>query len=127
MRKDNIWDAFALDSNEPLVAVDVDATRTVPYDTYTSAIFRSTTNIDATNTDPDGYLQRWRNAIHNDFKLGQGEVHVVIQPREPTLVGGSIVQTAITTGSVIKIRVIVRWVEGLRVRQVVMDTVKFER
>ena len=34
--------------------------------------------------------------------------------------------TASSTGSIIKIWVIVRWAEGLRVRKVIMDTVKLE-
>lgn len=126
MKAGTLYAALGITSTSTLGSVDVDTTRSMSYDTYSNAILRTTNNITST-TDPSGYLQRWKDAITAQNKLGEGFVALVIQPSDTTYSGGTLTNTPNVAGTVVKVRVIVRWVEGLRPRQVIFDTTRFNR
>lgn len=113
--------AFGIADNAALGNVDVDATRTMPEDTYTSAILRTTDTISAA-TDPRGYLQSWLDTIEDNEKMANPQLALVFIPRNPSA-------GAITAGNatVMQVRVLVRWDEGGRRRQAIFDTTKVQR
>lgn len=113
-------------------------------ETYTNAFIRSTDatiiasppgNISGEN-DPDstgpltGFLTTWTNNIGGDTKLLDGNVTLIIRPTNPTLdaTSGTIVAANSTpAATILQIRVIVTWKEGLRERHVALDTVRIRR
>ena len=126
LSKDSLYAAFGVDvATATLGNVDLDPTEALPNDKYTSALTRNTASFTAAQ-DPSGFLQRWKNAIAGDSKLAFGTVHVVMMPRNRDDVGGTITETANIDGELIRVRVIVRWQESTKHRQIVMDTIKFD-
>lgn len=115
--------AFGISGTATLGAVDVDTTTSLPDETYTNAILRTTNTISGT-TDPRGYLQTWLNQITTQRKLANGQVAIVFRPRKPNPTSATLTAGNAT---VMQIRVIVRWSESGRIRQAVFDTSKAER
>jgi len=111
---------------------------------YTNALLRSTNasivgsppaDISAEN-DPDGagpavgVLTRWTNLINGDARLKDGTITIVLRPTDPILDSGT--GTIVTAqgrprSTILKIRAIVSWNEGLRQRTVVLDTARVRR
>ena len=98
--------------------------------TYEDALIRSTDpNIvpsaptDIANEGGTTLLTLWRDDIVNEKKMGEGTVTLILQPREPIEVG----TTTEPAPRILRLRVIVRWVESLRQRHVVFDSVRYRR
>lgn len=115
--------AFNIPNNAVLGAVDVDTTLSLPTDNYTGSLLRSTKSISA-GTDPKGYLQRWRDEILGDNKMAEGHVSVVFTPSHPDPMAAAL---TVGNATVMRVRVLVRWRDGLRRREVILDTVKTRR
>ena len=108
-----------------LGAVDVDPTATLPRDTYTSSILRSSTvadDVDATKNDPKGLLKKWSDEAKS--RLTSGTVAVVMTPLKPYPTGAGLTAANAT---IMKVRVFVRWREAGRRREVILDTVRASR
>lgn len=89
---------------------------------FPNSFVRTTRDISAT-TDPKGFLQRWKDEMVNNNKFQNGAVSIVYTPTAD----GTNTPARLGTGTVVKIRVFVTWDEGVRSRQVVLDTIKIER
>ncbi|HET8798107.1 MAG TPA: hypothetical protein VFO89_10495 [Thermoanaerobaculia bacterium] len=115
--------------------VTVDSTgrkATLPANTYTGSFIRRTTDTLVTTAggnDTGGFLTRWKNEMDQNLRFADGAVNVVITPRnpDPPLTGGSPTTLSVSTASVVRIRVLVRWMEESRPRQMIIDTVKTKR
>ncbi|HVT44863.1 MAG TPA: prepilin-type N-terminal cleavage/methylation domain-containing protein [Thermoanaerobaculia bacterium] len=122
-----IYTSFALNASSTL------SSPTLFGVSYPGSLVRTTTAISsATETDPDGageakgLLTTWKEEIDATQKLHGGIVTVVITPTLPgttPLVGA----TGRPVATVIKIRVIVSWDEGLRQRHIIFDTTRTRR
>jgi len=89
---------------------------------FTNATERDTGNINATTTDPGGYLNRW-SALVTGANVTNGKVGLVIRPRNPANV-----TAPWTTARFLRIRVVVQWDEGNgRTRAAFFDTTKVNR
>lgn len=119
----DIYSAFGITDATALGTVDVDATAALMDDTYINSILRTTNDITA-GTDPSNFLTRWRDEMINNFRFQDGSVTLIISPRsaEPPA-------AALTAGtaSVMRIRILVRWREATRPRQVVLDSTRTRR
>lgn len=123
MTMQDVYTAFNITSTSALGNVDVDTTRAMPNDTYSGAILRQTSSISA-STDPGGYLNRWKTEMVNNNKLAGGVVSLVLMPSNPNPTTATL---SCGNNTVLKLRVLVRWLEGQRPRQVIFDTVKTQR
>jgi prepilin-type N-terminal cleavage/methylation domain-containing protein len=126
LSKHSIYGAFGIDpATATLGTVDIHPGKSVYKDTYQNAILRSTTDI-TEEKDVNGFLQRWRDEYVARNALGQGAVHLVIIPVTRNTVSGSVVESPDPNGEIIRLRVIVTWAEGLRTRNAIFDTVKYD-
>ncbi|MFN2441499.1 MAG: prepilin-type N-terminal cleavage/methylation domain-containing protein [Thermoanaerobaculia bacterium] len=116
--------AFGIANNTAVGNVDIDTTLTQPTDLYTNSVLRTTKNITA-GTDPNGYLQRWNDEIINDNKMANAYVALVFTPSNAD--AGLTGAAPFGNASVLRVRAIVRWQEGFRWREVLVDTVKTRR
>lgn len=124
--KDSLYAAFGVDvGTTTLGTVDLQPGENLPKDDYTNAIARSTDSF-TTAQDPSGFLQRWADAFDADSKLAFGRAHIVLLPRDRDTSGGSVTETANIDGEIVRYRIIVRWSENTRPRQVVLDGIKFD-
>lgn len=104
---------------------DVDTTVAMAQDTYTDSIKRVSTtadDVDATKNDPKGLMKKWSDEAKS--RLTNGYVAVVLTPMKPNPVGAGL---TIDNATVMRVRMIVRWREGSRRRQVILDTVRAAR
>jgi len=100
---------------------------------YPGSIVRSTFVRSATTElgYPDGLLSKWHGLLFdasNQAKLAEPSIAIVLTPRERYPASA----TSLTVGptgnaTVLRIRVLVRWREGLRFRQVILDSTKTKR
>lgn len=141
MTVDEIYTAFGLNgaSTTALTGsaynVTVDATgrkSTLPFNTYTGSIIRRTNDTLVTTAggnDAGGFLTRWKNEMDQNLRFAEGVVTVVITPRnpDPPTTGGAPTTLSLSTASVVRIRILVRWMEDARPRQMIIDTVKTKR
>lgn len=124
----DFYTAFNITPTTTLGTVNVNtgATRkaTLQHNAYTGSILRTTDNIVTSTTDPGGFLQRWRNEVVNNNKFASPTIALVVTPRSPDPI-----TDPLTAGNatVIKIRALIRWEEGMRARQLILDTVKTDR
>jgi prepilin-type N-terminal cleavage/methylation domain-containing protein len=123
MTMSDMYTAFNITGTTVLGNVDVDTTRALPNDLYTGSIIRQTSSI-SSGTDPGGYLTRWRNEIVNNNKFTNGVISLVLTPTNPNPVGAAITPA---NNTMMRVRVLVRWQESQRPRQVIFDTVKTQR
>lgn len=121
-----LYASFGIDpATATLGTVDVHPSKGVYKDTYENAILRSTNNIVA-GEDVNGFLERWRDEYVQKNALAQGAVHLVIMPVTRDTVSGSVVETPAVDGEIVRLRVLVTWAEGLRTRNAIFDTVKYD-
>ena len=95
--------------------------------TYTGSFIRRTNDALVTTAggnDSGGFLTRWRNEMDQNLKFANGVVNVVITPRNPPLGAPSV---TLTNATIVRIRVLVRWTEDARPRQLIIDTIKTNR
>jgi prepilin-type N-terminal cleavage/methylation domain-containing protein len=115
MTKSGIVAAFALPTG-------AGTSNTIGGQTFPNSIVRTTTNISLT-TDPNGFLQRWKNEMINNNKFQNGVVTIVFTPTADA----SFTPAQMATSTVVKMRVFVTWGEAVRQRQITLDAVKIER
>jgi prepilin-type N-terminal cleavage/methylation domain-containing protein len=138
---DEVYAAFGIDpaSTAPLTGsafnVTVDTTgrqASLPANTYSGSILRRTTDTLVTTAggnDSGGFLTRWKAEMDENLRFAQGAVNVVVTPRnpDPPTTSGAPTPLSISTATVIRVRVLVRWMEDSRPRQMIIDTVKTKR
>lgn len=108
-----------------LGAVDIDASTSMPTDTYANSIKRVSTtaaDVDPAQNDPAGLLAKWSEEAST--RLNNSLVALVLTPQKPYPVAAALTTANAT---VMRVRVIVRWNEGRRRREVVLDTVRTSR
>lgn len=120
----DIYTAFGIDGTVALADYTIDGV------TYEDALIRSTDpNIvasppsDISTEGGTALLTAWNDDIVNQKKMAEGTVTLIIQPRQPSTIGTA----AEPDPRVLRLRVIVRWVESLRQRHIVFDTVRYRR
>jgi len=120
---------FGVANGATIGNIDVDANITHPTDLYAGSLLRTTRQITSA-TDPRGYMQRWLDEINNDNKMANAFVAVVLTPmnQDAAITAKNAAAVApFGNATVMRVRTIVRWQEGLRWREVVLDTVKVRR
>lgn len=87
---------------------------------YANCVMRQTSTI-ATGTDPGGFLARWK------VLLGAATVgnRIFIDPNVTLII--TPVASGATTGSYVRVKAILQWREGQRIRYSVYDTSKLQR
>ena len=121
---DDILTAFKA-NGVALGTVDIDATTTMATDSYANSIKRVSTtadDVDPTKNDPRGLLKKWSDEAK--ARLGRSMVAVVLTPQKPWPTGSAL---TIDNATVMRVRVIVRWSESRRRREVILDTAKTAR
>ncbi|MGN6182710.1 MAG: type IV pilus modification PilV family protein [Thermoanaerobaculia bacterium] len=136
MTVDEVYTAFGIDSTSTTaltgsaynVTVDTSGRKsTLPSNTYTGSIIRRTTDSLSTaagGNDAGGFLTRWKNEMDQNLRFAQGAVNVIITPRNQDPPASTL---SLSTATVVRIRVLVRWMEEGRPRQMIIDTVKSKR
>jgi prepilin-type N-terminal cleavage/methylation domain-containing protein len=111
----------------------------LPYNTYAGSLRRSTDDITIDSAgacatgcanDPGGFLARWKYEMDANLKFANGSVTMVITPTLPydsTLSTPTSATLSVATATMARVRILVRWVEEPRARQVILDTVKTNR
>jgi prepilin-type N-terminal cleavage/methylation domain-containing protein len=108
-----------------LASVDVETTTAMSTDLYTNSILRVSSkadDIDPAKNDPSGLLKLW--STDATARLGKAVVAVVMTPQKPYPIAAALT-TANST--IMRVRVIVRWNEGRRRREVILDSAKAAR
>ena len=108
-----------------LGTVDIDGTTTMATDTYAGSIMRLSTiadDVDVTKNDPRGLLKKW--STEASARLGRSLVAVVLTPQKPYPVADPVTAANATA---MRVRIFVRWNEGQRRREVILDTAKAAR
>ena len=121
----DVLTAFNANASALEPVADVDDTTTMATDTYADSIKRLSTNaddIDVTKNDPRGLLKKW--STEATARLGGSLVAVVLTPQKPYPVGDPLTAANATA---MRVRIIVRWNEGLRRREVILDSAKTAR
>lgn len=131
----DVYDAFNITDSTTLTDFSVVPTG-MPESAYTGSILRSTTSVTTAGqctggtlitftNDPDLYMRRWYCQMQTAAnKLPQGTISLVFTPRK-TL--DDTLALSPENAGIVRIRAIIRWREGLRQRQLVLDTEKFNR
>jgi prepilin-type N-terminal cleavage/methylation domain-containing protein len=122
--KNDVLNAFKA-SGVALGTVDVDSTAVLPNDTYSDSILRVSTtadDIDATKNDPKGLLKKWSDEAK--ARLNKPVVAVVLTPKKEYPVGAAL---STSNATILRVRVIVRWREGARRREVILDSARASR
>lgn len=110
--------------------ITVDTTqpkRGLDQNTYTGSFVRRTTDTLVTTpggNDTGGFLTRWKNEMDQNLKFANGAVNIVITPRNPDPIGSAL---STQTATLVRVRVLVRWTEDARPRQLIVDTLKTDR
>lgn len=108
-----------------LGTVDIDASTAMATDTYGGSIMRLSSradDVDATKNDPRGLLKKWSDEASR--RLSKSLVAVVLTPQKPYPVADPVTAANAT---VMRVRVLVRWNEGRRRREVILDSAKAAR
>lgn len=133
----DVYGAFGIDAASTTavsgtVTVDSAAPKNgLPENSYTNSFIRRTTDTLVTTSggnDAGGFLTRWKNEMDQNLRFAFGAVNVVITPRNPNLdAAGTPMALNPSSATVVRIRVLVRWQEEKRARQLIIDTVKTRR
>jgi prepilin-type N-terminal cleavage/methylation domain-containing protein len=132
----DLYGAFVVnDGNAPTGVATIPANSagtasTMPQSRYPASIVRSTYVRSATTElgYPNGLLSQWRALLYDASgkpKLNDPSISIVLTPREkyPTTAANLTVGPT-GNATVLRVRVLVRWREGIRFRQVVLDSTK---
>src|SRR5215212_26504 len=123
-----VYSTFAITDTTGLGTVTATPS-TMPQSSYTGSILRSTSSIATAggcsgtlitfSNDPQGFMQRWycqMNDVNNE--MPNPSISIIVTPRNPNPTGATLTAGNAT---VLRIRAIVRWKEGLRNRQLILD------
>lgn len=120
----DIYTAFGIDGTVALGNYTIDGIN------YQNALIRSTDpNIvasppaDISTESGTALLTAWNDDIVVQKKMAEGTVTLILQPRQPASIG-TITDPA---PRLLRLRIIVRWVEALRQRHIVFDTIRYRR
>jgi prepilin-type N-terminal cleavage/methylation domain-containing protein len=105
--------------------VDIDASTNMATDTYGGSIMRLSSRADdvnVTKNDPRGLLKKWSDEAK--ARLGKSLVAVVLTPQKPIPIADPVTAA---NSTVMRVRVLVRWNEGRRRREVILDSAKAAR
>jgi hypothetical protein len=105
--------------------LDIDGTTSMATDEYDGSIMRLSTNaddIDVTKNDPRGLLKKWSDEAK--ARIGLSIVAVVLTPQKPFPVADPLTAANATA---MRVRILVRWSEGQRRREVILDSAKAAR
>lgn len=108
-----------------LGSVDVESTVAMPTDVYANSILRVSTvadDLDPLKNDPSGLLKGW--STEATRRLAKPVVAVVMTPQKPYPVAAALTTANAT---IMRVRVLVRWNEGRRRREVILDSAKAAR
>ena len=109
---------------------------TMPESSYAGSIMRTTRNVQTAGgctaapiiviaNDPQSFLRRWYcQMMTRNNELPSGSVTLILTPRNPSPAAQPLTPATATT---LRIRSIVRWREGMRWRQVIVDQTKTRR
>lgn len=121
-------DTAALSGGAFNVSVDLAGQKAgLPENTYTGSYIRRTSDTlvqTPGGNDEGGFLLRWRNEMDQNLKFAFGVVNIVMTPRKPRNPAAALTTANAT---VVRVRILVRWQEENRPRQLVVDTLKFNR
>jgi hypothetical protein len=113
-------------SGAALGNVDVDTTSaTMGTDTYSGSILRVSTkaaDVDPAQNDKKGLLKKWSDDAKK--RLDRATVAVVMTPQKEYPVGAALTAANAT---IMRVRLLVRWNESGRRREVILDSVKAAR
>jgi len=138
MTVEEVYNAFGIDSTSTTALTgsgfNVTVNNTAPKDaltfnTYTGSIIRRTSDTldtSPTGNDAGGFLTRWKTEMDQNLRFANGAVNVVLTPRMPP-VTNPVTALSVSTATVLRIRVLVRWQEESRPRQLIIDSVKTKR
>ena len=120
----DIYTAFGIDGSVALGDYQIDGIW------YEDAMIRSTDATICASPPTDisteggtALLTAWNADIVTEKKMAEGTVTLVMQPRSPTSIG-----TATDPArKILRLRIIVRWVEAQRQRAIVFDSVRYRR
>jgi prepilin-type N-terminal cleavage/methylation domain-containing protein len=119
MTADDLDDNFKIDDVTQLTTITLNNVTGSGQISFNNSVARDTDNIDATNTDPSGYLAAWKNEI-DPSKLSGATVGLVLTPRTPMIAA-----EPVTTAQFTKVRIYVAWDESAnRRRYAFFDTTK---
>jgi prepilin-type N-terminal cleavage/methylation domain-containing protein len=119
MTADDLDDNFKIDDTTSLAPVTLNNVVGLGQISFDASVARDTDNINATNTDPSGYLAAWKKEI-DPSKLSGATVGLVITPRNPMIAADKV-----STAQFTKVRVYVAWDESAgRRRYAFFDTTK---
>ena len=105
--------------------LDIDASTTMATDEYDDSIIRLSSradDLDDTKNDPRGLLKKWSDEA--SARLGRSLVAVVLTPQKPYPIADPVTAA---NSTVMRVRVVVRWSEGRRRREVILDSAKAAR
>jgi prepilin-type N-terminal cleavage/methylation domain-containing protein len=131
----DLYTSFDITGTTALAAVTVPPA-TLPESSYDGSIVRTTNSIATAGqctgatlitfaNDPSSFLRRWYCQMQTPGnKLPQASITLVFTPRIPIDTAAAL---SPTNASVVRVRTIIRWTEGLRRRQLVFDTNKYNR
>ena len=123
--KADVLTAFNASATALADDLDIDASTTMATDEYDDSIIRLSSNaddVDDTKNDPRGLLKKWSDEA--SARLGQSLVAVVLTPQKPYPIADPVTAA---NSTVMRVRVVVRWNEGRRRREVILDSAKAAR
>ena len=121
----DVLTAFKANTSALETLADIDTTTTMATDTYPNSIKRLSTNaddVDVTKNDPRGLLKKWSDEAN--ARLSKSLVAVVLTPQKPYPIADPLTAANATA---MRVRIIVRWSEGQRRREVILDSAKTAR
>lgn len=131
----DMYTSFNIDATTTMGTVTVPPA-SLPESSYDGSIIRTTNSVATAgqctgatlitfNNDPSSFLRRWYCQMQTPGNtLPQASISLIFTPRIAT---DSAAALTPTNASVVHIRTIIRWTEGLRRRQLVFDTNKYNR
>jgi prepilin-type N-terminal cleavage/methylation domain-containing protein len=135
MPMQELYDAFNITGTTSMGDVEL-TPEGLPDSEYEGSIMRTTkaiatagqcsgTTLITFQNDPKTFLRRWYCQMQTaGSSLKNGQIWVVITPRKPIDAAQPL---APLNASVVRVRTVVRWSEGLRNRQLIFDTTKYNR
>ena len=142
MSLDQLYTAFGIDNADTAaltggafnVVVDAAGPKSgLPDNSYTGSYIRRTSDTLVTTAggnDTGGFLTRWKNEMDQNLKFAFGVVTIVItpkQPWDPALPNPNTAPLNTRNARVVRVRILVRWQEENRPRQLIVDTIKPRR
>lgn len=123
MSRDSVYASFGLATEALVTSPTVPSTNG---QTYANCIVRSTkTDAGDATKDSRGYLTTWRDLMTTgNTQLTGGKVTLLLMPRLTTTAPKDDLSPLPPTSSLLQMRAVIEWDEGLRHRNLIVDAVK---